>query len=156
LRGQRWQISGLTRERLDAVLGIEAVSFQYPWSRPLFEQELSAANALSYVVIGADGRSILAYMCLRVVLNEMHVLKIAVAPPWRRRGLGAALMQWCVQLARQQGLDQVWLEVRRSNAAAQLFYHELDFQIVGTRPRYYTDTGEDALILMRTISKEAP
>jgi ribosomal-protein-alanine N-acetyltransferase len=156
LNGRRWQISGLTRECLDAVVGIEAVSFQTPWHRLLFEQELAAADALSYVVSDADGRGIVAYACLRIVLNEMHVLKIAVAPSWRRHGVATALMKWCAQLARQKGVDQVSLEVRRSNTAARSFYQKLGFQFVGTRPRYYADTGEDALILMQTISKEAP
>ena len=75
-------------------------------------------------------------------------MNIAVDPSTRRRGLGAALLQAMIARA---GEDEAYtLEVRTSNAPAIALYERFGFRSVGTRPRYYVDTGEDAMIMWRT------
>ena len=60
-------------------------------------------------------------------------------------------MNRCFLLARKKGVAIVYLEVRPSNEAARAFYAKLGFKTIGTRLKYYTDTGEDALVLKKKI-----
>jgi ribosomal-protein-alanine N-acetyltransferase len=75
------------------------------------------------------------------------VTTFAVLPAFRRRGIGGRLLWELVELAVQLGATVVTLEVRLSNAAARRLYQQFGFRPVGVRPRYYSDNGEDALIL---------
>jgi ribosomal-protein-alanine N-acetyltransferase len=88
-----------------------------------------------------------------MTLDEIHLLKIAVAPRWRRRGIATWLLGFCFGLAQRRNARKVYLEVRRSNGSAIDLYDKVGFQIIGTRPKYYTDTGEDALIMMKSLEE---
>lgn len=78
----RWTISAMTLEDLDAVLKIEKVCFGESWSRKAFEEELQAADAFLFVLRPA-AKPIIAYAALRIVLDEIHIMRIAVQPDWR-------------------------------------------------------------------------
>jgi len=145
-----WSLTTLTERHLDQVIAIENASFKYPWKRASFLSELKVEDAAAHVVMCGQ-QQVIAYACLRRVLSELHVLKIAVAPPWRRRGVATWLMDRCFLLARLKGVRIVYLEVRPSNEAARAFYVKLGFKIIGTRLKYYADTGEDALVLKKKI-----
>ena len=79
---------------------------------------------------------------------------MAVDPPYQRRGLGEALVQYVIALARDHGTPEVTLECRESNTAALALYNKYGFREEGRRKRYYRD-GEDALILTVTGVDEA-
>jgi ribosomal-protein-alanine N-acetyltransferase len=145
-----WSITTLTERHLDQVIAIENASFKYPWKRASFLSELETKDAQAHVVMCGQ-QQVIAYTCLRRVKNKLHVLKIAVASPWRRCGVATWLMNRCFLLARQKGVAIVCLEVRPSNEAARAFYAKLGFKIIETRIKYYTDTGEDALVLKKKI-----
>ena len=148
-----WSIVTLDESHIDGIIAIEKTSFQQPWQRISFLNELSCRDALDVVVLDPHGRQILAYACLRLTLDETHLLKIAVAPRWRRRGIATWLLDFCFGLARHRDARKVYLEVRRSNVSAIDLYDKAGFQIIGTRPKYYTDTGEDALIMMKSLEE---
>jgi ribosomal-protein-alanine N-acetyltransferase len=143
----------LDESHIDGIIAIEKTSFQQPWQRISFLSELTCRDALDVVVLDPLGRQILAYACLRLTLDEIHLLKIAVAPLWRRRGIASWLLDYCFGPAQRREARQVYLEVRRSNVSATEFYSKVGFQIIGTRPKYYTDTGEDALIMMKSLEE---
>jgi ribosomal-protein-alanine N-acetyltransferase len=150
---------------LDAVLAIERASFRSPWSRRLFEQELSNPLSRGWVALGPcpSGLSgklgpqgdLLAYVCVWVVHEEMHIMNLATHPSCRRQGVARALLGRVLAHAREAGVGRILLEVRPSNAAAQSLYSSLDFRVVGTRPGYYQDTGEDALIMIKELHGES-
>ena len=148
-----WSIVTLDESHIDGIIAIEKTSFQQPWQRISFLNELSCRDALDVVVLDPLGGQILAYACLRLTLDEIHLLKIAVAPRWRRRGIAAWLLDFCFGLARRRDAREVYLEVRRSNVSAIGLYDKVGFQIIGTRPKYYMDTGEDALIMMKSLEE---
>lgn len=75
---------------------------------------------------------------------------IAIAPEWRGRGLGNALMADLIRAAMQRGATAMTLEVRPSNAPALALYARYGFQAAGRRPHYYSDNGEDAIIMWNT------
>jgi ribosomal-protein-alanine N-acetyltransferase len=146
-----WSIVTLDENHIDGIIAIEKTSFQQPWQRVSFLNELSCRDALDVVALDPLGRRILAYAISRVTRDEIHLLKIAVAPPWRRRGIATRLLDFCFGLAQRRNARKVYLEVRRSNVSALNLYSKIGFQIIGTRPKYYTDTGEDALTMMKSL-----
>jgi len=87
----------------------------------------------------------------REAAGEAEILNLAVAPAWRRRGIGRGLMETALEGAVSAGVRRVFLEVRESNAGARAFYSRLGFAEGGRRRNYYRDPEEDALLLSRTL-----
>jgi ribosomal-protein-alanine N-acetyltransferase len=138
-------------EDLDIVLAIEQQSFTTPWSRAMFLSELANTRSSCLFVARAkrDREAIVGYLGYRVVVDEMHVVLVAVHPSWRRHGIGRQMLQQAMKQARLTACHKATLEVRISNTAAQRLYFQLGFAPVGTRPGYYRRPVEDALILWR-------
>ena len=90
---------------------------------------------------------ILGFVGLWFMVDEAHVVTIAVAEAERRQGLGEMLLIAAIELAQRRGQEVVTLECRVSNAPAQALYEKYGFRRVGVRKRYYTDNNEDALIM---------
>jgi [ribosomal protein S18]-alanine N-acetyltransferase len=88
------------------------------------------------------------------VADELHVLNVAVSPPFRERGIATELMQTALAYAAEQGIRIVLLEVRRSNRPALRLYRKLDFSAMGVRPGYYGDNGEDAIEMVLAFDPE--
>jgi ribosomal-protein-alanine N-acetyltransferase len=141
------EIRKMTRQDLDEVLQIEGLSFPTPWSRTLFERELSTPLARSFVAREAQGKTILGYLCFWLVEEEAHILNLAVHPRHRNRGIGTLLLGHGVDYCRQDGVQVITQEVRRSNYKAMSLYRNFHFQPQGIRRRYYTDSGEDAVVM---------
>jgi ribosomal-protein-alanine N-acetyltransferase len=91
--------------------------------------------------------NILGYGGFWLLAGEAHISTIAVRPEWRRRGIGELLLVAMLERAVELGGDLATLEVRVSNVAAQSLYQKYGFAKVGLRPRYYSDRGEDALVM---------
>ena len=138
----------MTPEDLDGVMVVEKDSFSAPWSRSAFEEELSQNNLARYLVAVA-GDVIVGYAGTWLVINEAHVTNVAVGGIYRREGIGRLLMEKLMDLARNNHMESMTLEVRVSNAAARNLYRKLGFVEAGMRKNYYTETKEDALILWR-------
>ena len=147
--------SDLTVSDIEPILTIERESFSQPWSRAAFLAGLEDPNAFSYVVRTniKDIKKIIAYICFRVFADEMHILKIAVLPKWRCQKTGTWLLRRCLDLAIEIGSEKAYLEVRPSNISARSFYDKFGFQIIGRSPKYYSDTGENALVLMKELKE---
>jgi ribosomal-protein-alanine N-acetyltransferase len=146
---------------LDAVLEIERASFTTPWSRQAFLHELERNRVAGLWVAraernrAANGASpLVGYLCLWVVVDEVHVTNLAVAPGWRGKGIGRHLLGTLLAYHRAAGARRAFLEVRPDNAWARRLYHGLGFQEVGRRRGYYVDTGEDALLLEARLDEE--
>jgi ribosomal-protein-alanine N-acetyltransferase len=134
---------------ISAIWAIETISFPTPWSRWSFLAELGHRN--SHMLVAGppfpQPWQIWAYLIFWVVLDEMHILNLAVHPAQRRRGIARRLLSEGLAQARALGAELAWLEVRPSNAAARSLYESFGFKEVGRRPQYYDDTHEDALLL---------
>ena len=131
---------------VDGVMAVEHDSFLTPWSRSAFEEEL-AQNRLARYIVAEENGAIVGYAGTWLVINEAHVTNVAVSSQRRREGIGRLLMQNLMELARENGMESMTLEVRVSNAAARHLYQQLGFVEAGIRKNYYTETKEDALIL---------
>jgi ribosomal-protein-alanine N-acetyltransferase len=125
---------------------IEAASFPMPWPDYAFRQELQTNRLAHYMVVRA-GNETVAYGGLWLLVDEAHITTFAVLPEWRRRGVGGRLMVALIDLALRLNARVMTLEVRLSNRPARDLYAHFGFKPVGVRPRYYSDNGEDALIM---------
>lgn len=135
---------------LETVSLIEHQSFTTPWSQSMFLSELK--NPTSHLLVArlkqAPG-DIVGHIGYRVVVDEMHIVIVAVDPAWRRQGIAKQMLCQAMDHARDAACTKATLEVRVSNAAAQQLYFRQGFAPIGTRPRYYMRPPEDALILWR-------
>jgi ribosomal-protein-alanine N-acetyltransferase len=136
----------MTVDDVPAVHRIERASFPVPWPDYAFRQELQT-NRLAHYMIVRIGKETVAYGGLWLMVDEAHITTFAVLPLWRRHGIGGRLMLELMKLARDLGARVATLEVRLSNQPARALYHRFGFRPVGVRPRYYSDNGEDALIM---------
>lgn len=137
---------------IDDLLAIENQSFQSPWPRDHFLNELTQTH--SFVLLARLPElsgAIAGYIIYWFIVDELHILNIAVSPQFRRQGLARSLIREVIRLAKFNNLKTAWLEVRTSNQEALSLYHSLGFKRAMTRKRYYSDTGEDAFILARSL-----
>jgi ribosomal-protein-alanine N-acetyltransferase len=129
-----------------AVHEIERLSFSTPWPVHAFEQELKG-NRLARYVVARAGQRVVGFAGIWLMVDEAHVTTFGVHPDWRRQGIGRQLLLNLVELSVAIGARRMTLEVRASNGAAQELYRQFGFEVTGRRPRYYTDDGEDALVM---------
>ena len=140
-------IEPMGRAHLPEVLTIERDSYATPWSESAFRHEMES-NPFAQPQVGmAGGGQVVGYICLWAIYEELRINNVAVAPAWRRHGIGEQLIRFALQEGRENGCTVAILEVRPSNAAAQALYGKLGFEITSTRPQYYSDDGEDALVM---------
>ncbi len=135
----------LTADDLPGVLEIERASFADPWSEALFLAELGRPER-AWRVAECDG-VVAAFGGIMVVGDEAHLMDIAVEPDRRGKGLARGLLAALARDAVDRGARRMTLEVRESNAAALALYLSSGFDIAGRRTGYYSETGEDALVL---------
>ncbi len=137
-----------------AVIEIERLSFSSPWPAFAFEQELTANRLAHYVVARSDGR-VVGFAGIWLMVDEAHVTTFGVHPDHRRRGVGRRLLLRLAEMAIELGTVRMTLEVRVSNEPAQALYRSFGFRVAGRRIAYYSDDGEDALV-MTTASLASP
>ncbi|NUZ06456.1 ribosomal protein S18-alanine N-acetyltransferase [Schlegelella sp. ID0723] len=137
---------------LDAVMAIENAVYPFPWTRGNFIDSLAAGHLAR--VAGAPDRLVGYYVAMAGV-DELHLLNITVAPAAQRQGLARRLVGDLIEHAAGCGARQVWLEVRTSNAVAQIVYRELGFVRRGVRRDYYPaprGSREDALVMSLDVA----
>lgn len=139
-------IGPMTLADVEAAHEIERLSFATPWPAYAFEQELRG-NRLAHYLVARAGDHLVAFAGLWMMVDDAHVTTISVHPEWRRRGIGRQLLLGLAELAVDIRARRLTLEVRPSNAGAQALYGEFGFQAAGRRPGYYSDDGEDALVM---------
>jgi len=135
----------MTAADIENVIAIERASFQFPWSTRFFLDELQVDCARS-ILAEVEGR-IVGYVLFWFLPEEVDIHNIAVHPDFRRQGIGRLLLEQVVDSARRQERVRVTLDVRFSNAPAQNLYRSFGFVIRGLRKGYYSDNGEDALVM---------
>ncbi len=127
---------------------IELQSFSLPWSPASFVQELTQNPLATYVVMDDVLRNkVVGYAGMWRIYEEAHITNIAVRETYRGQKCGYRLLEALFWQAYQGGARHMTLEVRPSNAVARKLYGKFGFYEAGVRRRYYTDNGEDALIL---------
>ncbi|HYA44263.1 MAG TPA: ribosomal protein S18-alanine N-acetyltransferase [Acidimicrobiales bacterium] len=136
----------MRRRHLPAVLRIEHRAHPRPWSLGVFTSELAQREGRYYVVARVAGK-IRGYGGLMFVADEAHVTNLAVTQALRRRHVGTRILCHLAAESTRRQCRAMTLEVRVSNAAAQQLYRKVGFVDAGLRRNYYSESGEDALIM---------
>lgn len=147
-------IRPLTPQDLDQVAMIETSSHS-PWSQSSLCSELLRAGGEQYVVVREDNSAVIGWCAVLVVAGEAELLKIAVSELYRKQGVAFFLLSDLLEKLAQQCVQDVFLEVRETNIPAYRLYRKLGFQQVGTRPKYYQNPPDDALIFAKHIAYSA-
>ena len=170
----RYQVRSMTEADIAQVAEIEGESFPTTWPRTVYRRELANRLARYLVVVDRSRQAtpaqqerrrsllsiirreegpaptsdyIIGYVGVWLMVDEAHIVAIAVREGYRGRGIGELLLADSVDLAIENNQNNVTLEVRRSNNVAQALYEKYRFLKVGVRRRYYSDNGEDAVIM---------
>ena len=131
---------------VDRIAEMEKVCFpEEPWSREMVAAEFSGLNPTRYFAAEEDG-VIVAYAGIWVIPPEGYITNVAVLPECRRRGIASLVLRQMIDECLAEGVTDITLEVRVSNAPAIALYRSFGFEEAGVRRRYYQD-GEDALIV---------
>ena len=142
----RWMI----RRDMPEVLAIEGQSFEFPWSEEDFVRCLRQRNCIGMVAEHAE--KVVGFMIYELHKTKLHVLNFAVAPEWRRVGIGTQMVHKLVGKLSSHRRTKITLAVRESNLAAQLFFRTQAFQATRVLRGYYEDSGEDAYLMHYKIS----
>lgn len=127
------------------LVALEKLCFTVPWTAMQYAKVLKQ-EAFKVFGVRVDG-ALTGYVTFFGADWEMEILNIAVHPARRRLGLGRFMLSRVLHLCRDMGVKRGYLEVRRSNVAAQSLYAAHGFAEVGVRKRYYPDNREDAIVM---------
>jgi ribosomal-protein-alanine N-acetyltransferase len=141
------QFEPLTGDRLDAVVAIEARSYEHPWTLGNFSDSLKSGYQAQVLVAGD---TLLGYFVAMKGVDEVHLLNITVPPEHQSQGWGRLMLDALALWSRAQGAQWLWLEVRSGNTRAQRIYEEHGYRRVGERKGYYPAANgqrEDAIVM---------
>lgn len=128
----------------EAMHELESICFSLPWS---LEQCVRALMQRNFAAFGLwQDELLLAYISFFRSPEEIEILNLAVHPRGRRRGYASHMLHLLLQAGRKMGMQKAVLEVREKNIAAIALYEKAGFYMAGLRKRYYSDTGENAMI----------
>ncbi len=131
---------------------LEKQCFTVAWSEKSFRDEMK--NSLAVYHVAKDNGKCIGYAGFWNVSGEGDITNVAVLPEYRKQGIGSMLIKNMINTAVELNIELLTLEVRKSNIAAQALYSKYGFRIIGERKRYYSDNGEDAWIMTKSIVNE--
>lgn len=138
-------IEPMRRTDLEAVARIDRRCFPVPWLPGAYLTELS--NRSACYLVARIGSEVVGYAGAWVIMSEAHITTLAVDPVWQRRRIGERLLIALLEEGLLRGASLVTLEVRESNRTAQKLYRKYGFRETAIRKSYYTDNGENALVM---------
>ena len=149
MSGLQTAMERLGIQDLDEILRIEKASFSMPWTEAHFRGPLRGKEGTGTVAGVKEVGRLAGYISWIRVADEVHILNLAVDPPMRRSGLGRAMLRQVLDDETQAGARIATLEVRAGNQGAIRLYASEGFKELALRKNYYTDTGEDAIVMGR-------
>ena len=149
---QKIVIEKMKSDDIANVVEVEIKSFEIPWSKESFENELKNKLAL-YLVAKVEEKAV-GYVGVWKIFDEGHITNVAVHPDFRGQGLAKSLISELLYLCRKDGITSFTLEVRESNIVAQSLYKSFGFVESGKRKGYYSDNNEDAIIMWLNFTED--
>jgi [ribosomal protein S18]-alanine N-acetyltransferase len=140
------QIRKVTQKDIPAIVAIENQQFLHPWKEHYFTSELTHDLSYFFLAEKVDTAEVMGYIIFWIIEETMELHNIAVSARFKKKGIGKQLLLFLLETAEQNGVEEVFLEVRRSNAEAIGFYEAFKFKRISIRKNYYDNPREDALI----------
>ena len=144
-------IRPMTEEDVEAVFLLESVCFPDPWSRKSIRSTLREDR--SCMLVAEENGVICGYLNSTYLFEELNLNRIAVSPDFRRRHVGASLLEALVDFCTARGLTRLMLEVREGNLPARRLYESFGFISLGERKNFYQNPVENALLLTRYLDE---
>ena len=171
----RISLRDMTRDDVPAVKRVESAAYQDAWPARLFEKELANGfaqyvvaveetadpppagplTALRRAMFGGTHERIVGFMGVWYMVDQLHLVTIAVDPGQQRRGIGARLLLEVFDLAMEAELNEIVLEVRESNDRARAMYEAFGFRKAGQLLDYYKDNHETAIVMLSGALSQA-
>lgn len=143
---ERLVIDEMRESDIPLIQAIEKEIFLTPWPRNAYQREITQNRSAAYLVIRRDDE-IVAYGGLWKMYDEAHVTTVGVKRDQQGKGYGLVVMAALIDRAYRMGTRWMTLEVRPSNDTAIRLYEKFGFKVIGRRRGYYTDNGEDAIVM---------
>jgi ribosomal-protein-alanine N-acetyltransferase len=146
------RIRAMIRRDMPEVLKIENESFEFKWTEEDFLACMRQRNCNH--MVAEHNNHVVGFMIYELHKTCLHVLNFAVASTFRRLQVGAQMIEGLVNKLSQQRRQEIVLEVRETNLAAQLFYHNQGFRAEGILRKHYADSNEDAYVMRYRLDGE--
>ncbi len=147
----RWMV----RRDMEEVLAIEQASFEDPWTEDDFLRALRQRSVIGMVpVVEPACDPVVGHMIYSLEKTHLELLNFAVAPAYRRRGAGAAMVNKLKSKLSSHRRAKMGLDCRESNIGALLFFKSQGFIASQVLRGYYDDTGEDAIRMIYRMGGE--
>jgi ribosomal-protein-alanine N-acetyltransferase len=146
-------ITRMSEHDLLEIVEIEEQSGLSRWGWAAYYAELQGGNRELMLIARVARQSIIeaspiaGYIIARETAGELHINNVAVRSQYRRRGIGAALLNHVINEARRRKVKAAFLEVRSANRAAQTLYEKSGFKAIARRANYYSEPQEDAVVM---------
>jgi ribosomal-protein-alanine N-acetyltransferase len=142
----QYQFRPMQMDDLDTIMVIEPQIYPYPWTRGNFSDSLNSGYS-AWVLM--HNEEIIGYSLMMMVLDEAHLLNLSIAKTYQKQGLGRTLLEHMVDIAKNNQMANMFLEVRQSNISAIALYENMGFNEMAIRRNYYpaTNEREDAVLM---------
>lgn len=148
---KKYILAEMTIDDLQRVYEIECACFPTPWDIESYRREME--NPVSFYIVARDGDNPVAFGGMWIIEGHAHIDTLATDENHRRHGLGRMIINRFIHECKLRNVDEITLEVRINNEPAKNLYKSFGFVTVGIRPKYYTDTNEDALVMLMPLGK---
>ena len=151
-QGVNCQIRWIIRRDMAAILQIEQASFEFCWTEEDFLHCLRQRNCIG--VVAEYNGCIVGFMVYELYKSRLHLINFAVHPAYRRKSVGAQMIERLVNRLRKQRRSAITLEVRETNLDAQYFFVAEGFRALGVLRNHYEDSCEDAYAMVYNLEVE--
>jgi ribosomal-protein-alanine N-acetyltransferase len=138
-------------EDIDTIFRIKQEQFLNPWKKDFFYDEISHDISYFYVAEDTKTNEIRGYIIFWIIQETLELHDMAVIEKHKKKGIGSLMMNFMLETARVRKVEELFLEVRKSNEEAIKFYEKFNFKQIGKRKNYYKNPIEDALVYSLTI-----
>ncbi|MGK7931819.1 MAG: ribosomal protein S18-alanine N-acetyltransferase [Microcystaceae cyanobacterium] len=147
---KKWCLKTIEEKHLAPLVQLDQICLGGLWTKEGYQRELDSPHS-ELLGLFDDQETLIGFGCFWEILEEAHITILMVHPDYQGQGIGQFLLSSLLNAAIKRQLERATLEVRASNNVALSLYKKFGFKVAGTRKGYYKKTGEDALILWRTI-----
>ena len=145
------EITPVTPERIPEIVALDRDCLGGLWTASAYLREIESPRSTLLALYlksrkEEPGRAI-GIGCLWAIVDEAHITLLAIAPEYRRQGLGQLLLLTLLEDAIARKLEWATLEVNVNNTKAIDLYQKFGFEVVGNRKGYYQPAGDDGAIL---------
>ncbi len=146
------EIRKASLNKIEELYRIESSCIQKPMTQKQLEDDITFERARYYVMaIDTEENKTVGLAGISLLFDHSDILTIAVLPEYRNLHIGSMLLKAIIEKTDNMLYEKMFLEVRESNTPAINMYKKYGFDEISIRKNYYTNNGENAIIMMKKI-----